>query len=106
MPPRAAAEELERALVPIEDGGTAAAVIVELAGERRFLLVGEASHGSREFYAERARITEALIAQGKVDRGRQRGGRASDLVLELHDGPQLLDRVVQPAVALAGQRLG
>jgi erythromycin esterase-like protein len=36
-----------------------------LAGHR-LLLIGEASHGTREFYAERARLTRQMIEQGGV----------------------------------------
>src|SRR5690349_18463367 len=32
-------------------------------GNARFALLGEASHGTREFYRERARITQRLIAE-------------------------------------------
>ena len=35
--------------------------LVELAGDSRFVLIGEASHGTHEFYAERAEITRRLI---------------------------------------------
>ena len=37
--------------------------LLNLIGDRRFVLLGEATHGSHEFYAERARITERLIAE-------------------------------------------
>jgi erythromycin esterase-like protein len=33
---------------------------------RRFVLLGEDTHGTREFYLERARITERLIGEGAV----------------------------------------
>jgi erythromycin esterase-like protein len=35
--------------------------LLALVGERRFVLLGEASHGTHEFYRERARITQRLI---------------------------------------------
>ena len=35
--------------------------LLELIGDRRFVLIGEASHGTHEFYRERARITRRLI---------------------------------------------
>ena len=35
--------------------------LIDLVGDRRFVLIGEASHGTHEFYAERARITRDLI---------------------------------------------
>jgi erythromycin esterase-like protein len=35
--------------------------LIESIGEARFVLLGEASHGTHEFYRERARITQRLI---------------------------------------------
>jgi erythromycin esterase-like protein len=35
--------------------------LLELIGDRRFILLGESTHGSHEFYRERARITQRLI---------------------------------------------
>jgi erythromycin esterase-like protein len=35
--------------------------LLDLIGDRRFVLIGEASHGTHEFYWERARITRRLI---------------------------------------------
>ena len=35
--------------------------LIELIGESRFVLLGEASHGTHQFYRERARITQRLI---------------------------------------------
>ena len=40
--------------------------LLSLARGRRFVLLGENTHGTREFYLERARITERLIGQGGV----------------------------------------
>ena len=37
--------------------------LLELVGDARFVLLGEATHGTHEFYAERARITQRLIAE-------------------------------------------
>lgn len=37
--------------------------LIDLIGDARVVLLGEASHGTHEFYAERARITERLIAE-------------------------------------------
>ncbi len=37
--------------------------LLALIGDARFVLLGEASHGSHEFYRERARITRRLIAE-------------------------------------------
>jgi erythromycin esterase-like protein len=35
--------------------------LLDLVGDARFVLLGEATHGTHEFYAERARITQRLI---------------------------------------------
>ncbi len=37
--------------------------LLDLVGDARFVLLGEATHGSHEFYAERARITRRLIEE-------------------------------------------
>jgi erythromycin esterase-like protein len=37
--------------------------LLEAIGEARIVLIGEASHGTHEFYRERARITRRLIAE-------------------------------------------
>lgn len=37
--------------------------LIEAAGAARFVLLGEASHGTHEFYRERARITRRLIEE-------------------------------------------
>lgn len=37
--------------------------LLDLVGEARFVLLGEATHGSAEFYDERARITQRLIEE-------------------------------------------
>jgi erythromycin esterase-like protein len=38
-------------------------LLLELVGEARFVLLGEASHGTHEFYHERAQITQRLIKE-------------------------------------------
>lgn len=37
--------------------------LLAMVGDARFVLLGEASHGTHEFYRERARITQRLIAE-------------------------------------------
>ena len=37
--------------------------LIERIGEARYVLIGEASHGTHEFYRERSRITRRLIAE-------------------------------------------
>ena len=37
--------------------------LLELIGDARVVMLGESTHGSHEFYAERSRITQRLIAE-------------------------------------------
>ncbi|MBZ2209475.1 erythromycin esterase family protein [Massilia soli] len=37
--------------------------LLELVGDANYVLIGEATHGTHEFYAERARITQRLILE-------------------------------------------
>lgn len=37
--------------------------VIDLIGDARFVLIGEASHGTHEFYRIRAQISKALIAR-------------------------------------------
>ncbi|MGZ8289072.1 MAG: erythromycin esterase family protein [Telluria sp.] len=37
--------------------------LLDLVGDARFVLIGEATHGTHEFYEERARITQRLILE-------------------------------------------
>ncbi len=46
---------------PITGENTDYDSLLDLIGDRRFVLIGEASHGTHEFYRERARITRRLI---------------------------------------------
>jgi erythromycin esterase-like protein/predicted phosphoribosyltransferase len=49
--------------IPVQDGKPDDAVLFDLVGGARFVLIGEASHGTREFYAARAAITRRLIEE-------------------------------------------
>ena len=49
--------------VRIENAGDVMDEIMALVGEARFVLIGEASHGTHEFYKYRAEITKRLIAE-------------------------------------------
>ena len=53
--------KINRAAIPLNFGATDYDSLLEWIGERRFVLIGEASHGTHEFYRERARITRRLI---------------------------------------------
>src|SRR5215211_3116466 len=37
--------------------------LIDFIGDARFVLLGEASHGTHEFYRERAQITKRLIVE-------------------------------------------
>ena len=56
-----AASRLRSAAIPL--GSVSDRALLELIGDARFVLLGEASHGTHEFYAERTRITRLLIEQ-------------------------------------------
>jgi erythromycin esterase-like protein len=47
----------------LEGGARDYDALLELAGGARFVLLGEASHGTHEFYRERAEITKRLITE-------------------------------------------
>ncbi len=63
----------DRAITPFTDtvrllayplpGEAGQEALMELIGEARFVLIGEASHGTHEFYQERAEITRRLITE-------------------------------------------
>ncbi len=54
---------LRRGLVPLAGGDDEHDALLQLIGNARFALLGEASHGTREFYRERIRITQRLITE-------------------------------------------
>ncbi len=54
---------LRREALPLTGGERDYDALVGLIGDARVVLIGEASHGTHEFYRERARITKRLIAE-------------------------------------------
>ena len=48
---------------PITGGADDYDALLDMVGNARFVLLGEATHGTHEFYAERARITQRLIEE-------------------------------------------
>ncbi len=52
---------------PLDGGPRDWDALVDLVGDARLVLLGEASHGTHEFYRERARITRRLIEEGGFD---------------------------------------
>jgi len=61
MPRDAAEQTLKRRARPLSGGDGDYDPILAMARDARVVLLGEASHGTHEFYAERARITRRLI---------------------------------------------
>ncbi|MGW3626396.1 hypothetical protein [Streptomyces sp. NPDC000880] len=44
--------------VPVQDGVPQDDALLKLVGDAHFVLIGEASHGTHEFYAARAAMTQ------------------------------------------------
>jgi erythromycin esterase-like protein len=59
----ALAREVGRAARTMSDSPADYDPLLERVGEVRFVLIGEASHGTHEFYRHRAEITKRLIAE-------------------------------------------
>jgi erythromycin esterase-like protein len=55
--------EIRAAAHPVTFADAAYDPLLDAIGDARFVLIGEASHGTHEFYSERARITRRLIAE-------------------------------------------
>lgn len=54
---------INRAAIPLNYGAADYDALLQWIGNRRFVLIGEASHGTHDFYRERARITRRLIEE-------------------------------------------
>lgn len=61
--PRTALESLRLNAHPLQGEESDYDSLLELVGDARIVLLGEASHGTHEFYRERARITRRLIQE-------------------------------------------
>jgi len=57
------AAALADAAHPLDGGPGDYDALMNLVGNARFVLIGEATHGTHEFYEERARITQRLIRE-------------------------------------------
>ncbi|GIV96408.1 MAG: hypothetical protein KatS3mg057_1065 [Herpetosiphonaceae bacterium] len=55
--------EIRASAHPLTDAAIDYDPLLELIGDARFVLIGEASHGTHEFYKERAQITRRLIEE-------------------------------------------
>src|ERR1700741_813120 len=62
-----ACDVLREAAHPLVGGERDHDGLMALIGEARFVLLGEASHGTHEFYRERARLTRRLIEERGVN---------------------------------------
>jgi len=60
---RTASEAVSRVAQPLDEFAPNYDRLLDHIGEARFVLLGEATHGTHEFYLERARITERLIVE-------------------------------------------
>lgn len=63
LPPAEAVATVRHAALPLVGAAGDYDALIERIGEARIVLLGEASHGTHEFYAERARITRRLVEQ-------------------------------------------
>jgi erythromycin esterase-like protein len=54
---------IRAAAIPLRGAPDDYDALLDLVGDARFVLLGEATHGTHEFYAERARITRRLIEE-------------------------------------------
>src|SRR5947207_15439942 len=57
------AELVRRLAIPLSGGMGDYGPLLQLIGDARFVLIGEASHGTHEFYRKRAELTRRLIAE-------------------------------------------
>jgi erythromycin esterase-like protein len=56
-------EVLRKEARPVKNTDADFDPLMTLIGDARFVLIGEATHGTHEFYRDRARLTERLIAE-------------------------------------------
>jgi len=61
--PATAASALREAVRPITGGDDDHAELLAAAEPARFILLGESSHGTEQYYRERARISERLVSE-------------------------------------------
>ena len=61
--------------------------LLQLIGDARFVLIGEASHGTHEFYFERAAITKRLIAEKSLTVNNLDGMKGADGIPGQPDRP-------------------
>ncbi len=67
MSDRDLAKAVAQSVQPLEDGPGRWDALLDLIGDARLVLLGEATHGTHEFYAARAEITRQLITVKDFD---------------------------------------
>jgi len=82
---------------PLDTKGAGLDPLIDLAGEASFVLLGEASHGTHEFYRTRATITQRLLAE--------KGFQAVAVEADWPDAWRVNQYVLGRAGADAGQAL-
>jgi hypothetical protein len=79
--------------------------LIERAGEAQLVLIGEASHGTHEFYATRAELTKRLIDEKRLPRRGAGSGLAGQLSrASLRDWPERGRERGQGAERFSGRR--
>ncbi|HEY9402157.1 MAG TPA: erythromycin esterase family protein [Pyrinomonadaceae bacterium] len=58
---------VSKSAIPLSGGAGDYDALMKLVGDARFVLLGEATHGTHEFYRERARITRRLVEEKGFD---------------------------------------
>ena len=76
---------LRAAATPLTGSASDYDALLDLVGDARFVLLGEATHGTAEFYDERARITQRLEDSAERARARARAWEASADARSRHD---------------------
>jgi erythromycin esterase-like protein len=61
--PEALARSVKAAAIPLKGTDADYDALIRMVGDARVVMLGEASHGTSEFYRERARITRRLIRE-------------------------------------------
>lgn len=64
---RSSSAVLHRNAHVLDGGANDCDALLDMVGERRFVLLGEATHGTHEFYAMRAQITRRLVEEHGFD---------------------------------------
>jgi erythromycin esterase-like protein len=65
--PAAVEDPVREAALPLTGSDKDYDALMEMIGDSRFVLLGDATHGTHEFYRERARITQRLIREKGFD---------------------------------------